>query len=67
MKKLVLIVALAGCQTTTPEGCPIYMTELMRPKTEACVAAYREEMAKASGGTVTRCSPVGDGLSCVSY
>lgn len=69
MKRLILITSLlAGCQgTTTKEGCPIYMTEMMQAKTQACVAAYYEDQARLSGGVVTRCTETSTGMSCATY
>jgi hypothetical protein len=63
---LVALVALAGCQgATTPEGCPIYMSEFMRAHTQACVAAYRAEKARQSGQKVTTCETVGNTTTCI--
>jgi hypothetical protein len=62
-----VVMALFGCGATTPEGCPIMMTEIGRARMEACIAAYNEEKARAAGGTVTRCTRVGGSLSCVTY
>lgn len=59
---------LGGCQgATTPEGCPIYATPMMQAQTQACVAAYHEEKARAAGAVVTRCTPVGNSVSCITY
>ncbi len=67
-------VLLAGCVSepgtapTTPEGCPVsYGGEMMQAYTRACIAAYNEEKARLTGGTVTKCFPGGDGtVTCVS-
>lgn len=62
------LLLLCGCQSaTTPEGCPIYATPIMQAQTQACVAAYHEEKARAAGAAVTRCTPVGNSVSCVTY
>jgi hypothetical protein len=59
--------ALAGCVSpTTPEGCPIYMTEALQAQTRACQQAYYEEKARATGGTVTRCFGEAGNMTCVS-
>jgi hypothetical protein len=64
----VSMMLLGGCgePSTTAEGCPIYYGEIMRAQTEACVAAYHEERARAAGGVVTQCRRVGNDLSCVT-
>lgn len=67
MKKFLLLLPLAACQATTPEGCPVYMTEMMQAQTQACIAAYNEEKARQAGGTVTKCTPVGGSMSCATY
>ena len=62
----IALVALAGCQgPTTPEGCPIYMTEIMQAQTQACVAAYRAEKARMTGQKVTTCQTVGNTTTCI--
>lgn len=62
------VTALAACEPVrTPEGCPIYLSPIMQVRTEACLAAHREAEVIAQGGTVTRCTPVGAGMSCTSY
>ena len=67
MKKLLMIALLAGCETVlTEEGCPVGLTEIGIARQNACVAAYREEMARLNGGTVTRCTQVGNTMSCVT-
>lgn len=60
------LVTLAGCQgATTPEGCPIYMTEIMQAHTQACVAAYHAERARMEGRAVTTCHVAGNTTTCV--
>lgn len=67
MRKMMLLVMLAGCTpATTPEGCTIYMTEMMRAQTDACVQAYYEEKARQSGGQITRCFGSGSQTTCVT-
>lgn len=67
MRALILTLALAGCvPTTTPEGCTIYATEMMRAQTDACVQAYYEQKARQSGGQITRCFPSGSGTTCIT-
>ena len=62
------VTALAACEPVrTPEGCPIMLTEIGQAYRDACIAAYNEEVARAQGGTVTRCTPVGGGMSCTTY
>ena len=67
--KLVLsiaLVTLAGCQgAATPEGCPIYITEIMQTYTQTCVAAYRAEKARMAGQKVTTCQTVGNTTTCI--
>ncbi len=58
---------LVGCEMATPEGCPIYLSEIGQARTQACVAAYHEEKARQAGGVVTNCRPVGGAMSCVTY
>lgn len=68
MRKLAALMLLAGCgePAVTAEGCPIYITEIMRARTEACVAAYHAEVAKRQGKPVTRCYRSGAEMVCVS-
>ncbi|TCM88189.1 hypothetical protein EV216_101204 [Rhodovulum steppense] len=64
---LASVFPLLGCQSMTiKEGYPIYLSETLRPATEACVSTYYEERAKAVDGTVTQCRPVGNSMSCVT-
>lgn len=67
MKRLLALFIVAGCEpAVTPEGCTIYVTDMMRPYTEACVAAHRSAKAKSQGKSVTRCYPAGSEIVCVS-
>ena len=67
MRALLALMALAACTpATTPEGCTIYATEMMRAQTDACVQAYYEEKARQSGGQITRCFGSGSQTTCVT-
>lgn len=68
MRYLPILLMLAACgpAPTTPEGCPIFMTELMQAQTRACVAAYYAEKARAAGQPVTTCYPSGGTVTCVT-
>ena len=71
MRSVILMLALlalssCGEALTTPEGCPIYMTEIMQAETRACQQAYYEERARMNGGTVTKCFGGPGQLTCVS-
>lgn len=67
LKILIVLAALSGCASTTPEGCPVMLSEIGQVEMQACIAAHNEEKARAAGGVATRCTPVGTGLSCVNY
>lgn len=71
MRAIIALLLLAACDgpgSKTAEGCPIGMTEIGRAGTQACQAAYAEEMARAHGGAVTKCLPDGSsGMSCTTY
>lgn len=64
---LLAILILSACQSETVDGCKVYVTEIMRSYTDACIAARNEERARQAGGVVTTCTRVGNGLSCVTY
>jgi hypothetical protein len=71
MKRFLMVLVLAGCvdagpAPTTAEGCPIYYGVALQAKTVACQQAYYEEMAKANGGTVTKCFGGPGQVTCVS-
>tara|TARA_R110000796_G_scaffold9452_10_gene32219 strand:+ start:2821 stop:3126 length:306 start_codon:yes stop_codon:yes gene_type:complete len=60
------VVTLAGCEsTTTPEGCPVMMTELGQRTTQACIAEFYAEKARIEGKGVTTCRSVGNTIACV--
>lgn len=70
MRKLMIlgVLALAGCEPVqTAEGCPVMLTDVGQAYTQACIARAREEEARAAGGVVTRCTPVGSGMICTTY
>ena len=69
MRKLMTMLVLAACAPdtmTTKEGCSIGVTDIGIARQNACVAAYYEEQARMNGGTVTRCTQVGQTMSCVT-
>lgn len=68
MWKFVLpaMLGLAACETTTAEGCPIYMTPEMQAYTQQCVATYHAEKARAAGQPVTRCFNTAGGVTCTT-
>lgn len=58
--------SLSACVTeTTPEGCPVMLSEIGRAQTEACQRAYYEERARLTGGSITRCFNTSSGMTCV--
>lgn len=60
------ILLLAGCESaTTPEGCPVMISELGRVHMEACIAAYHTEKARLEGRAITTCRTVGSTTTCV--
>lgn len=60
------VLLLAGCESaTTPEGCPVMISELGRVHMEACIAAYHAEKARFEGRAVTTCRTVGSTTTCV--
>jgi starvation-inducible outer membrane lipoprotein len=67
MKKLIFAaLVLAGCESAyTAEGCPIYASEMMQAKTQACIAEYHAEKARLEGRVVTTCRTVGSTTTCV--
>lgn len=70
MKKILIsaLVIISGCDLPkTKEGCTQYLSEAMQASTAACIAAYNEEIARAKGGVVTKCTRVGADLSCTTY
>ena len=68
MRRLIVLFALAGCtETTTPEGCPVMISEAGRELMQACQRAYHEEMARKSGGTVTKCFGEPGAMTCTTY
>lgn len=57
-----------GCvDSRTPEGCPVMLSSAGSAYTEACIAEFHAEKARAAGGVVTTCRPAGGAVSCVTY
>jgi len=57
---------LAGCESaTTPEGCPVMISEVGRAYMESCIAGYHAEKARLEGRAVTTCRTVGGTTTCV--
>ena len=64
---MIAVLMLAACQkTTTPEGCPIMLTEIGRAYTQGCIAAYYEERARQSGHGITKCYESAGGFTCIT-
>ncbi len=71
MRAMILLLLLAACDSDpnawkTPEGCQIFMTSEMQHFTDACQAAYYEELARQKGQPITRCFQTGGGMSCTT-
>jgi hypothetical protein len=67
--KYIIATALAmlvGCQSaTTPEGCPIMISEVGQAYMQSCIAAYQAEKARLAGKKVTTCQTVGNTTTCI--
>lgn len=64
------LVALTACETveaTEPTGATARCGAGFTVGEQACLARVRELEAIAAGASVTRCTPVGSQVSCITY